>query len=39
MNLLLDECLPRKLKGIPRQNIVLAFHPADLRQYTDFAVA
>ncbi len=25
--------------GIPREAIVLGFHPADLRQYTDFAVA
>ena len=25
--------------GIPRENIILAFHPADLRVYTDFAVA
>lgn len=26
-------------KGIPPQDIVLAFHPIELRQYTDFAVA
>ena len=25
--------------GIPREAIVLGFHPATLRQYTDFAVA
>jgi hypothetical protein len=25
--------------GIPRETIVLGFHPAALRQYTDFAVA
>ena len=25
--------------GIPREAIVLGFHPAELRQYTDFAVA
>jgi hypothetical protein len=25
--------------GIPREAIVLGFHPAALRQYTDFAVA
>lgn len=25
--------------GIPRDSIVLAFHPPDLRQYTDFATA
>jgi uncharacterized iron-regulated membrane protein len=25
--------------GIPQQEIVLAFHPERLRQYTDFAVA
>jgi hypothetical protein len=25
--------------GIPRENIVLAFHPAHLRQYTGFATA
>jgi XisI protein len=25
--------------GIPKDKIVLAFHPEDVRQYTDFAVA
>ena len=25
--------------GVPREDIVLGFHPANLRQYTDFAVA
>ncbi len=25
--------------GIPREAIVLGFHPANVRQYTDFAVA
>jgi hypothetical protein len=25
--------------GIPREDIVLGFHPADVRKYTDFAVA
>ncbi|MBD2608109.1 XisI protein [Scytonema hofmannii FACHB-248] len=25
--------------GIPKDEIVLAFHPEDVRQYTDFAVA
>ena len=25
--------------GIPAQDIVLAFHPPDMRQYTEFAVA
>ena len=25
--------------GVPREAIVLGFHPANLRQYTDFAVA
>ena len=25
--------------GVPREDIVLAFHPADLRQHTGFAVA
>jgi len=25
--------------GIPRDEIVLGFHPADVRKYTDFAVA
>jgi hypothetical protein len=25
--------------GIPREAIVLGFHPPDVRQYTDFAVA
>ncbi len=25
--------------GIPREAIVLGFHPSELRQYTDFAVA
>jgi len=25
--------------GIPREDIVLAFHPADLRQHTGFAVS
>ena len=25
--------------GVPREDIVLGFHPAELRQYTDFAVA
>lgn len=25
--------------GIPREEIVLGFYPADLRQYTDFATA
>lgn len=25
--------------GIPRQQIVLGFHPPDVRQYTDYAVA
>lgn len=24
--------------GIPKEDIVLGFHPADVRQYTDFAV-
>src|SRR5262245_15627260 len=24
--------------GIPREDIVLAFHPADVRKYTEFAV-
>ena len=24
--------------GIPKDKIVLAFHPEDVRQYTDFAV-
>lgn len=36
-NLRLAEMLMRE--GIPKQNIVLAFHPADMRHYTDFAVA
>lgn len=25
--------------GVPREDIVLGFHPASLRQYTDFAAA
>lgn len=25
--------------GIPKDKIVLAFHPQDVRQYTDFAIA
>jgi hypothetical protein len=25
--------------GVPREDIVLGFHPAELRQYTDFGVA
>jgi len=25
--------------GIPKEDIVLAFHPPEMRQYTDFAVA
>lgn len=25
--------------GIPREHIVLAFHPEDVRQYTDYAIA
>lgn len=25
--------------GIPRQHIVLAFHPENVRQYTDYAIA
>jgi len=25
--------------GIPKNKIVLAFHPEDVRQYTDFAIA
>ncbi len=25
--------------GIPKDKIVLGFHPADIRQYTDFAVS
>ena len=25
--------------GVPREDIVLGFHPAQLRQYTDFAAA
>ena len=25
--------------GIPKDKIVLAFHPEDVRQYTDFAIA
>ncbi|MBD2410839.1 XisI protein [Nostoc calcicola FACHB-389] len=25
--------------GIPREDIVLGFHPVELRQYTDFAVS
>jgi hypothetical protein len=25
-------------EGIPREDIVLGFHPAEVRQYTDFAV-
>ncbi len=25
--------------GIPRDQIVLAFHPEDVRQYTDYAIA
>lgn len=25
--------------GVPREDIVLAFHPPKMRQYTDFAVA
>jgi hypothetical protein len=25
--------------GVPREAIVLGFHPADVRKYTDFAVA
>jgi hypothetical protein len=25
--------------GVPREDIVLAFHPPDVRQYTDFAAA
>jgi len=25
--------------GVPKEDIVLGFHPADVRQYTDFAVA
>ena len=36
-NLRLADMLVRE--GVPKQNIVLAFHPADLRQFTDFAVA
>ncbi len=27
------------LKGITREEIVLAFHPPDVRQYTEFALA
>ncbi len=26
-------------KGIPRENIVLAFHPPNVRQYTEFAIS
>ena len=36
-NLRLADMLMRE--GVPRENIVLAFHPANLRVYTDFAVA
>ena len=36
-NLRLADMLMRE--GIPKQNIVLAFHPAELRRFTDFAVA
>ena len=36
-NLRLADMLMRE--GVPKQNIVLAFHPADLRHYTDFAIA
>ncbi len=25
--------------GIPRDHIILAFHPEDVRQYTDYAIA
>jgi len=25
--------------GVPKEDIVLGFHPAEVRQYTDFAVA
>lgn len=25
--------------GVPHEDIILAFHPAELRQYTDFGVA
>lgn len=25
--------------GVPREDIILGFHPAELRQYTDFGVA
>ena len=27
------------LAGVPREDIVLAFHPPELRQYTEFAIA
>ena len=36
-NLSLAEMLLKE--GIPRECIVLAFHPPELRKYTDFAVA
>lgn len=36
-DLTLADLLERE--GIPKQDIVLAFHPPDLRVYTDYAVA
>jgi hypothetical protein len=36
-NLRLAEWLMKE--GVPRECIVLAFHPPELRKYTDFAVA
>ena len=36
-NLRLAEWLERE--GIPKHNIVLAFHPAEVRRYTDYAIA
>ncbi|MGB3692747.1 MAG: XisI protein [Spirulinaceae cyanobacterium] len=34
-----DGITPELLEaGISKENIVLAFHPPDVRQYTDFAV-
>lgn len=26
-------------KGVPKEDIVLAFHPPDVRKYTEFATA
>jgi hypothetical protein len=36
-NLRLADWLVRE--GVPKHHIVLAFHPAELRQYTDYATA